>query len=123
AENLDNPELAETLVNSVIADFECAYNNFTFGAAVHSDEMWHSSGNLVQRLWGQRRITSTFDNYINGSCSGAGYGMWVPLHAARFQAEDIYERLTGFPDEAVPEKTSKLATVAAIAGYTYVILG
>ena len=120
---LDDPGLATTLVNSVIGDFECAYNNYTFGAAVHSDQMWHSSGNLVQRSWGQRRITADFPNYVTGTCEGFGYGPWLPLHTARAQAESAFERISGFPDAAVENKDNKLATVALYAGYTYTLLG
>src|SRR5690606_40718788 len=91
---LDDPALAEILVNSVVADFECAYNNYNFGASVHSDEMWHSSGNLNHRNWGQRKITNTFGEYVTGSCGGNGFGMWTNLHKARFQSEDVYSRIS-----------------------------
>lgn len=120
-EALDDPALAQILVNSVIGDFECAYNNYTFGSSAHSDEMWHSSGNLTNRNWGQRKITDTFGNYVTGSCGGAGFGLWTPLHTARFQAEDVYERLSAFED--VEDLESKLATVLTYGGFTYTLLG
>ena len=123
AEMLNDPALATTLVNSVISDFECAYNNYTFGTAVHSDQMWHSSGNLVMRSWGQRRIFPDLPNYVTGTCAGAGYGLWVTLHTARVQAEANFERISGFADDAVKDKVGKLATVALYAGYTYTLLG
>lgn len=123
AEKLDNPELAATLVNSVVADFECAYNNYTFGASAQSDEMWHSSGNLTFRNWGQRRITPDFSNYVTGSCAGTGFGLWVPLHTARFQAEETFATISSFTDDQVPERTAKLATVALYAGFSYTLLG
>lgn len=123
ADVLNDPSLAPTLVAGVIGDFECAYNNYSFGAATHSDQMWHSSGNQVMRSWGQRRITADMPNYVSGTCEGAGYGMWVPLHTARVQAETVFESLSAFDDEAVAGKTDKLATVAVYAGYTYTILG
>lgn len=123
AEALDDPGLAGTLVSSVIGDFECAYNNYTFGATVHSDEMWHSSGNNTMRRWGQRRITPEFSNYVSGSCGGFGYGMWVPLHIARVQAEEVFERISGFDEADVEDKTGKLATVALYGGFTYTLLG
>lgn len=118
---LDDPALAEILVNSVIADFECAYNNYTFGSAAHSDEMWHASGNLVNRNWGQRKITSDFANYVNGSCGGPGFGLWTTLHTARFQSEDVFERISAFSE--VEERESKLATVRTYGGFTYAYLG
>jgi hypothetical protein len=118
---LDDPALADILVNSVIADFECAYNNYNFGASVHSDEMWHSSGNLNNRNWGQRKITSTFGEYVTGSCGGNGFGMWTNMHKARFQSEDVFDRITGF--EGIEEKDSKLATVRTYGGFLYTYFG
>lgn len=123
AEKLDDPGLAGTLVASVIGDFECAYNNYTFGTAVHSDEMWHSSGNLVMRSWGQRRVTADFPNYVTGSCGGWGYGLWMPLHIARVQAETAFERISGFDETEVEDRALKLATVALYGGYTYTLFG
>lgn len=35
---LDDPALAALLVNSVIADFECAYTNYTGASSAQSDE-------------------------------------------------------------------------------------
>lgn len=122
-ESLDDPELAGEMVNGAVADFECAYNNYTFGSAAHSDEFIPSSGNLVQRNWSSRRITSSFDNYVNGSCEGNGFGLWTTLQTARFQADDVASRLEGFSDEDVADRTGKLATVAAYGGYAYTLFG
>jgi hypothetical protein len=118
---LDDPALVDILVNSVIADFECAYNNYTFGSAAHSDEMWQSSGNLVQRTWGQRKITDTFANYVTGTCGGAGYGLWTTMHTARFQSEDVFERISGF--EGVEGKDLKLATVQTYGAFMHAFFG
>jgi hypothetical protein len=120
-EALDDPALADILVNSVIADFECAYNNYNFGASAHSDEMWHSSGNVSHRNWGQRKITSTFGEYVTGSCGGNGFGMWTNLHKARFQSEDVFERITGFA--GIEDRDSKLATVRTYGGFLYTYFG
>jgi hypothetical protein len=120
-EALDDPALADILVDGVIADFECAYDNYNFGSSVHSDEMWHSSGNLVNRNWGQRKITDTFANYVTGTCGGAGFGLWTTLHTARFQSEDVFERISAF--DGVEDKDAKLATVRTYGGFVYTYLG
>lgn len=120
-ESLDDPALADILVNSVVADFECAYNNYNFGSAVHSDEMWHSTGNLTERNWGQRKITETNTNYVSGSCGAWGYGLWTNMHKARFESEDVFERITNWAD--VPEKDKKLATVRTYGAFLYTYFG
>lgn len=122
-ESLDDPALAQTLVNGVIADLECAWDNYVAAAAVHSDEFIHSSGNLQQRLWGQRRITADDANFAQGDCAGAGYGLYTPLHTARVQAEDVYRRLAHFPDDRVPDKKRLQATARAYGGFALVALG
>ena len=121
ADALDNPALVDILVNSVIADFECAYNNYNFGASAHSDEMWHSSGNLVLRNWGQRKIDQSFVNYVSGPCGGWGFGLWTRMHAARFQSEDIFNRISSWDN--IAEKDSKLATVRTYGAFTYAYFG
>lgn len=122
-DSLQNPELADAMVSGAVADFECAYNNYTFGSAAHSDEFIPSSGNLVQRNWSSRRITSSFDNYVNGACEENGFGLWSTLQTARFQAEDVFSRLEGFSDGEVADRTGKMAEMSAYAGYAYALFG
>jgi hypothetical protein len=66
-EALDDPALAPTMVASVVADFECAWNNYVAAAALIGDEFIQASGNLNQRNWGSRRITADDPN------DGAGH--------------------------------------------------
>ena len=49
--------------------------------------------------------------------------MWVPLHTARFQSEDVYRRLSGWTDAQVANRTSSLATVRAYGAYVYTLMG
>ena len=67
-EALDDPALAPTMVASVIADFECAWNNYVAAAALIGDEFIQASGNLNQRNWGSRRITADDPNMAQGTC-------------------------------------------------------
>lgn len=121
---LDDPALADLLVTGVIADFECAYNNYTFGSSAMADEWWHSSGGQVYREWGGRLIDENHVNYISGTCEGGGFGQYAVIQTARFQAEDAYRRLTEFSADQIPgDKTQMLATARAYAGYSYVLLG
>lgn len=121
-EALNDPTLAETLTASVIADFECAWNNYVAGSALISDQFIQASGNLNQRNWGTRRVTADDASYAQGSCTQP-YGIYGTLHTARFQAEDIFARLSGFPDAQVPDRTRQLATVRVYGAYAVVALG
>jgi starch-binding outer membrane protein, SusD/RagB family len=119
---LDDPALAATAVASVIADLECAWNNYVAAASLQSDEFIQASGNLNQRNWASRRITADDPNMAQGSCR-TPYGTYTPLQTARFLAEDVYKRLDGYPDAQVPNKTLLEATVRAYGGYALVALG
>lgn len=120
--DLSDADLAETLVNSVITDLECAWAEYTAGSAHHSDEYIQSSGNLWFRNWGQRRTLADDDRFGTGTCS-TSYAFYTPLHTARFQAEDVYTRLTAEQFAGVPELTEKLATVRAYGAFALVALG
>lgn len=113
---LDDPRLAETLANSVIADVECAWDNYVAAAAHHSDEWIASSGNSTMARWGLRDISPSFQAYATGGC-GASYGLFTPLHGARFQAESNYERVSSFADADVPNRTELLARIRAYGAW------
>lgn len=116
---LDDPRQAQTLTNSVIGDVECAWNNYVAAASHHSDEWIQSSGNATMKRWGQRDITPTFDAYASGGCD-ANYGLFTPMHTARYQAETNYERVMAFPDDQVPGKPAMLARIRAYGALPYV---
>lgn len=116
AESLDDPRLAGTLVNSVIADVECSWDNYVAAAAHHSDEWIASSGNSTMARWGLRDIPPTFASYATGGC-GASYGLYTPLHGARFQAESNFERIDGYSTEEVPDKAELLAKIRAYGAW------
>lgn len=113
---LDNPRLAPTLAASVVADVECSWDNYVAAAAHHSDEWIASSGNSTMARWGLRDIPPTFASMATGGC-GASYGLFTPLHGARFQAESNFERISGFDDAEVPDKAELLATIRAYGAW------
>ena len=121
-EALDDPTLAATLTASVVSDTECAWDNYVAAAANHSDEYIESSGNLTMRNWGLRWVPANDPNYSQGSCEGWGYGLYTPLQTARFQAEDVYQRLGEFGAD-VPNASELQATVRAYGGYSLIALG
>jgi SusD family len=118
---LNDPSLAPTLAAGVVSDLECAWDNYVAAAAMIGDEFIQASGNLNQRNWASRRITAD-DPSLTASCSAA-YGIYTTLQTARFQAEDIYNRISNFPDDKVPNKTFLLAEVRAYGGFALVALG
>ena len=123
-EDLSDSGLAGVLVNSVVADFECAWAHYVAGASNHSDEWIGSSGNDSMSRWGLRQITPDFRNYGNDTCDlNWGHGVYLSMHTARFQADFNYDAMQGFADGEVPQKTAHLATIRAYGAWTFVAFG
>lgn len=123
AEALDDPALAQVLVNSAIADFECAFSNYTAATALLTDELMISTEFIAPSNWDLRRITSDNGNLGTAGCNAFGFGVWQPLQTARWQAEQAFEKIEGYPDAEVPNKTELLATAAAYEGYSLTLIG
>jgi len=125
AEKIGDPTLAATLVTSVIGDLECAYNNYTTANALHSDEFESANSNVPGANWGERSITADETDYVSGLCTGTffTFGLHTVLHTARFQAEDIYTRLSGWTDQQVSNRKRFLATVRTYGGFPYLFFG
>lgn len=118
---LNDPRLAATLAASVVSDLECAWNNYVVATSLVSDEFVQASSNLNQRNWASRRITADDPNMATASCRGQ-YGIYTTLQTARFQAEDVYQRLQGFTDDQVANRGALEATVKAYGAYALVAL-
>ena len=124
ADQINSPSLAPVLARSVIGDLECAYNNYMSGSAAQSDEFESANGNVPGANWGERSINADEDDYVLGACENSSYfGMHGTLQTARFQAEDIFARLSGWTDAQVPGRQSLMATVKAYGGFPYLFMG
>jgi hypothetical protein len=125
ADQINDPALASVLVTSVIGDFECAYNNYFAGSSVQSDEFETANDNGSLASYGERGTNGDADDYVIGPCEAnqSDFGMWVPMHTARFQSEDVFKRLSGWTDAQVPNRTAMMATVRAYGAYIYTFMG
>jgi len=121
-EQLDDPTLAPVLVLSVIGDFECAFANYAFTTSLQSDEFESSAVLPVLTVWGERNLAADEESYSGGSCTN-GFGLQVPMHTARYQANDVYRRLQGWSDPQVNNRSTAMATVRAYGAYTYLFFG
>jgi len=122
-EALENPALAQTLVRSVVAAVECSWNQYVGGAAIHSDEYLPSSGNGHMRDWGQRKIRDNDAGYATSLCGDWGFPMYQPLQTARFQAEDIFQRLSSENFAEIPNRESLRATARAYGAFPLLAMG
>ncbi len=122
--DLSNPALAQTLVNSALGQFECAYTNYVATAGIMANEYVNASSWLDINGWGWRGIEL---ETITGSCptgrTATGLGAYTPLQQARYLTEDAAARIEAFPEGTVKNQAEKLGLLSAFAGYSYVLLG
>jgi len=127
-EQLNDPNLASVLALGVVGDLECAYNNYFSASAAHSDEFEASNDNGLLAAAGERNTTGDNDDYATGPCEAnvSDFGLQVPMHTARFQAEDVYNRLKNWTDAQMPSgvnRTKLMAMVRAYGAYAYTFFG
>jgi hypothetical protein len=125
AEQVDDPSLAAVLANSVVGDFECAYNNYVAASSIHSDEYETANSNVPGANWGERSITADTDDYVIGLCEGTflNFGLHQPMQTARFQAEDVFKRLGDWTDAQVADRKDLLAMVRTYGAFPYLLFG
>jgi hypothetical protein len=122
AGDLDRPENATLLVRSAIGDFECALANYVVAGGLVGDEL--ANANLTNRLWDydRRTILPTNDVYSTARC-GDDPTVYTTLSTARYDADHVLGLLDGWTDAQVEGRIGLIATAAAYAGYSLVLLG
>jgi len=124
ADDLENPALATTLVNSALGQFECAYTNYIASTAVLADELINSSLWAAINHWGWRGLGLQTINGICPSTRGSDQlGAYSPLQQARYLAEDGYRLIEEFDEAAVPNREEMLGLLSSYAGYSISLLG
>lgn len=114
------PSQAQVLVNSAIADIECAMSDFIASNAAGSEDVSSRSVGW----WGSVYEYADSPGTANCSIAETSYGWFVPLQKGRWMAEQVYTRLTDeWDDAAVANRSQHLATSAIYAGISYTLLG
>jgi starch-binding outer membrane protein, SusD/RagB family len=125
--DLETPENAPLLVASAVGDFECALGDYIVAQGAVGDEL--ANANLANRIWDfdRRTILPTNTVYSSESCEGVGGQadptVYTTLSTARYDADNALRLLDGWTDEQVPGRIGLIATAAAYAGYSLVLLG
>ena len=121
----DKPENAALMVNSVVADFECAIASAALVEGIISDEF--SDAQLGAAGWPYDRRdanTQTGGIYgVNGCNSGQNPGIYLPLSTARFDADNALTKLGAWTDAQVPNRSLLMAKAALYSGFSYAMLG
>ena len=117
-----DPAFATLMVNSVIGDFECAFNSFVVAEGLATDELHDSA--LNNGNWNMDRRDNAFTSgfYGTNSCTTVT-GIYTPLSTARGEADLAIERLSGWTAAQVPNIKTLEAQANLYAGFSYAALG
>jgi starch-binding outer membrane protein, SusD/RagB family len=122
---LDDPTNANLMVASAVGDFQCALGSAIAVEGLIAGEL--SDTQLGAAQWDYaRRTANTLTNGIYGTsgCGGTqGFGIYLPLSTARYDADHAISNLTKWTDTQVPNRTTLLAIANLYAGYSYATLG
>lgn len=121
----DAPGNAALMVNSAVADFECAFGSTVAVEAIISDEL--ADAQLGAAAWPyDRRDANTQPNgsYGTNACtSNQTPGIYLPLSTARFTADTALGKLQAWTDAQVPNRQTLIAKAALYAGFSYALMG
>ena len=122
AVNVETPANAQLLVDGAVADFECAFASYVVEGATVGEEFMYAQQTADRVPADRRAVIPTDTRYSTGSC--AALAVYQPLQIARASNDNILAYLKGWTDEQVPNGRQRMiATAAAYAGYSYVLLG
>jgi starch-binding outer membrane protein, SusD/RagB family len=122
---LDNPGNADLLVSSAVGDFQCALGSTIAVEGLIAGEL--SDTQLGAAQWDYaRRTANTLTNGIYGTsgCAGTqGFGVYLPLSTARYDADHAIKNLQGWSTTQVPDRETLLGIANLYAGFSYTWLG
>jgi hypothetical protein len=125
ANTFENPANATLMVNSAIADFECAFASFVTVEGVISDELIDAQLGAAAWPYDRRDAnTQPGGSYGVNTCeSNQTPGIYLPLSTARWGAETGLRRLQEWTDEQVANRQPLMARAAMYTGFSYAALG
>ncbi|NIM48774.1 MAG: RagB/SusD family nutrient uptake outer membrane protein [Gemmatimonadales bacterium] len=125
ADFLEQPENAPLLVESAVADFECAFGQYIAAGGLIGNELW--DGQLGAALWpyDRRSFDESGGLYATTTCSGAT-GQWVAVYqslSTAVQQADYALEVIEAGGAEVPNAAALTATAHAYGGYGRLLLG
>jgi len=121
AGGIETPGNAQLLVNSAIADFECAVGSYNVMSGLIGDELIDATQTADRYPYERRNTVSSDPRYQLNTC--VGLGVYTPLQTARFSALNVLSLLQGWTDAQVPGRDTLIVTLQAYEGYSLLLLG
>lgn len=125
ANSLEDPNNANLLVGSAVADFECALAFYVMSSGLIGDELEDTQLAAAQWDYDRRGFENGQGAYGTNTCNSTGniLGVYKPVATARWSADNVLRKLEGWTDEQVTNRTELIARAAAYSGYSHILLG
>jgi hypothetical protein len=123
ATTLDRPGTAALLVNSAVADFGCALQQYVTVTGQFTDELQNGNLSTQENIDLDKRLVSAGRTLYAVQQCGSINGIYTPVSVARFVADDILKKLEAYTDAEVANRQTLMATAASYAGYSLILLG
>jgi hypothetical protein len=124
AEMLNDPALIPILEAGALQQFQCGFAAFVGTGAMLSGEYLSANAFVDNHPWEWRGDPEI--RGAPGTCTvtrlTTSMGFYTPLQQARYQLDDLADRVNGFTDAQVPNRTRILTEARAYAGYAYALL-
>ena len=122
AEPFENdPANAQTILNGVQGDFDCAAGAYAVMSGLIGDELQDATQTADRFPYDQRTMTAADRRYQVNNCDALG--VYGPLNKARAGADNLLRHLNGWTDAQVPGRQLKIATASNVSAYSLVLLG
>jgi hypothetical protein len=116
------PENAQLIVNSAVADFECALGAYIVTSGLSAGELTDASQTADRWDYDRRSILPIQSRYSIRNCADE-LGVYTPVSTARYTTDQALTLLEGWTDTQVTGRQRLLARAAVYAGYSYLLLG
>jgi hypothetical protein len=120
---LNDPKNATLMVNSAVADFECALGSTIAVEGIISDEL--ADAQLGAAAWPYDRRdanTQPGGSYgVNPCTNNQTPGIYTPLATARWDADTAITKLNTWTDAEVPNRQALIAKAAVYAGFSFAL--
>ena len=100
--DLNDPQLAETLVAGAQADFECGFQGHLLGVEAGFANVFHYTNFQIEMIRIANRQARTIEHGI-GECTSNRDPIWFIMHRGRTQAADATRRILEEMDAALVE--------------------
>lgn len=120
---LETPGNAELMVNSAIADFECAAGAYFVVSGLIGEELKDGLQTADRYPYDQRILTPVDRRYQAFACDAIG--TYLPIQTARASADRVQRYLETWTDAQVTpfNRTSGIVMMALLGGYSRIYLG